>query len=101
MVVALDLEGDCFTLSEVDYPRVFPGALQDARAAGRQTAEEPGGMLVRAVLGPEERKDGELEMVRISFQEPADPRQLPIGESERSMNGLFDDRRQMSDSRCP
>jgi hypothetical protein len=53
------------------------------------------------MLGPEERKDGELEVVRVSAQEPADPLQLPIGEPECSMEWLFDDRRQMNDSRCP
>ena len=82
-------------------PAFSPGPLQDARAAGGQAAEEAGGMLVRAVLGPEERKDGELEVVRVPAHEPADALQLPIGEPERSMKGLFDDRRQMSDSRCP
>ena len=46
------------------------------------------------MLGPEERENGELEVVRVASQELADPLQLPIGESERSMNGLFDDLRQ-------
>jgi hypothetical protein len=57
-------------------------------------------MLVGAMLGPEERKDGELEIVRVSAQELADPLQLPIGESECSMKGLFDDGRQIPDSSC-
>jgi hypothetical protein len=51
-------------------------------------------MLVGAMLGPKEREDGELEVVRVSSQELADPLQLPISESERSMKGLFDDLRQ-------
>jgi len=50
------------------------------------------------VLGPEEREDSELEVVRFASQELADPLQLPIGEPERSMKGLFDDRRQRGDS---
>jgi hypothetical protein len=54
-------------------------------------------MLVRTVLGPEEREDGELEVVRVTAEELADPLQLPIGESERAMEGLFDDRRQRDD----
>ena len=58
-------------------------------------------MLVAAVLRPEQREDGELEVVRVSAQEPADPLQLPIGEPECSMEWLFDDLRQMNDSRCP
>jgi hypothetical protein len=57
-------------------------------------------MLVGAVLGPEEREDGELEMVRVSAQELADPLQLPIGEPERSMKRLFDDR-QTAESSSP
>ncbi len=56
-------------------------------------------MLVGAVLGPKEREDGELEVVRVSAQKLADPLQLPISESERSMKGLFDDLRQIADSR--
>jgi hypothetical protein len=55
-------------------------------------------MLVRAMLGPEERKDGELEVVRVSAQELADPLQLPIGEPECSMEWLFDDLRQREGS---
>jgi hypothetical protein len=51
-------------------------------------------MLVRAMLGPEEREDGELELVRVSAQELADPLQLPIGEPERSMEWLFEGLRQ-------
>jgi hypothetical protein len=51
-------------------------------------------MLVGAVLGPEEREDGELEVVRVSAQELADPLQLPIGESERAMEWLFEGLRQ-------
>jgi hypothetical protein len=55
-------------------------------------------MLVRAVLGPKEREDGELEVVRVTTEELADPLQLPIGESERAMERLFDDRRQAIES---
>ena len=57
-------------------------------------------MLVGAVLGPKEREDGELEVVRVSAQKLADPLQLPISESERSMKGLFDDLRQKRKSSC-
>jgi hypothetical protein len=31
------------------------------------------------MLGPEEREDGELEVVRFASEELADPLQLPIG----------------------
>jgi hypothetical protein len=72
--------------------------LQNAAAGRGQAAKQQGGVLVCAVLGPEEREDGELEVVRVSAQELADPLQLPIGESECSMEGLFDDRRQRGKS---
>ncbi len=98
VVVALDLEGDRLALAEVDHAGVLARPLQHARARGRQPAQEQGRMLVGAVLGPKEREDGELEVVRVSAQELADPLQLPISESERSMKGLFDDLRQREGS---
>ena len=52
------------------------------------------------MLGPEEGKDGELEMVRLPGQQLANPLQLPIGESERAMKGLFGDRRQENQCSC-
>jgi hypothetical protein len=52
------------------------------------------------VLGPEERKDRELEVVRVSAQELADSLQLPIGESECAVEGLFDDGRQRIECSC-
>jgi hypothetical protein len=51
-------------------------------------------MLVRAMLGPEEGEDCELEVVRLAPEQLADPLQLPIGKSERAMERLFCDRRQ-------
>ena len=55
-------------------------------------------MLVRAVLGPEKREDGELEVVRVPPQQLRDTGQLPIGQSEGTMERLFRDRRQVPDT---
>jgi hypothetical protein len=51
-------------------------------------------VLVTAVLGPEQREDGELEIVRLPTEEFADSRVLAVGEPEGSMERLFRYRRQ-------
>ena len=51
-------------------------------------------MLVATVLGPEEREDRELEVVRLAPEQLADTVELPVGETERSMERLFRDLRQ-------
>jgi hypothetical protein len=55
-------------------------------------------VLVGAVLRPEEREDGELEMVRLAAEQLADSVELPIGEAEGAMERLFCDPRQESES---
>ena len=45
-------------------------------------------MLVAAVLGPEKREDGELEVVRISPEQGADTVVLPVREAKGSMEWL-------------
>jgi len=51
-------------------------------------------MLVPAVLRPEEREDGELEVVRLGACQGADTVELPVRETEQTMEGLFGDRTQ-------
>jgi hypothetical protein len=51
-------------------------------------------VLVAAVLGPEQREDRELEVVRLAFEEFADPLELVIGEPERAVQRLFRNLRQ-------
>jgi len=51
-------------------------------------------MLVPAVLRPEEREDGELEMVRLGAGQGADTVELPVRETEQTMERLFGDRAQ-------
>jgi hypothetical protein len=55
-------------------------------------------MLVAAVLRPEQREDGELEMVRLAREQLADPRVLGIGQAERPVERLFGDPRQEAES---
>ena len=51
-------------------------------------------MLVAAVLRPEDGEDGELEVVRRSFEQVVDPLEFPVRETERSMKLLLVDRGQ-------
>jgi hypothetical protein len=46
------------------------------------------------VLGPEQREDGELEVVRLALQQGDDPVELPVGEAEGAVQRLFGDRAQ-------
>lgn len=55
-------------------------------------------MLVAAVLGPEEREHGELEVVRLAAQELLDSVRLPVGETEGPMERLFRNLRQVPQS---
>ena len=51
-------------------------------------------MLVAAVLGPEQREDRELEVVRLALEQRLDPAELPVREAEGAVQRLFGDRRQ-------
>src|SRR6185503_2014798 len=64
MVMRLDLERNGDALAEVDHAGVLAGALQHPLAARGQAPEQWRGVLVAAVLGPEEREHRELEVVR-------------------------------------
>ena len=46
-------------------------------------------MLVAAVLRPQQREDGELEVVRVTAEQPADPVELPVGQPQSTMEQLF------------
>jgi hypothetical protein len=59
-------------------------------------------MLVPAVLGPEQREDGELEVVRLALEQPADTVELPVRQAEGAVERLFRDRSQVPQSSpCP
>ena len=94
MIVRLDLERDRFAVAEVDHAGVLAGPLEDALSLGRQPPQEQGGMLVAAVLGPEQREDRELEVVRLAFQEVPDSLELAVREPQRTVQRLFRNLRQ-------
>ena len=98
VVVALDLEGDGLAFAEVEDACVLSGPLKDARRVGREALEEQRRMLVAAVLRPEEREDGELEVVRLALHQLLDTVELPVGEAEGTMERLFGDPRQVVQS---
>jgi hypothetical protein len=56
-------------------------------------------VLVAAVLRPEEREDGKLEVVRLALEQLADMVELLVPEAEGPMQRLLDDPRQESENR--
>ncbi len=94
--MALDLEGDGKPVAEVEHAGVLAGALEDALALRRQALEQERRVLVAAVLGPEQREDGQLEVVRLPAQQIADTVELPVRQAEHAVEGLFGDRSQRS-----
>jgi len=58
-------------------------------------------VLVATVLRPEQRKDGELEMVRLAAQELLDSAGFPVRETEGPMERLFRDLCQVMQSSRP
>jgi hypothetical protein len=98
VVVRLDLERDRLALAEVDHAGVLAGPLQDALAGGREPLQQPGGMLVPAVLRPEQGEDRQLEVVRLALEQLDDARVLGTGEAERLVQRPFRDPRQGADT---
>ena len=94
MVVRLDLEGDGQTVAEVDHPGILARALEHALAGRRQPSQQARRMLVPAVLGPQERKDSQLEVVRCALEQLLDMVELPVGETEGLVERLLCDRAQ-------
>ena len=94
MVVRLDLERDRLALAEVEHAGVLARPLQHALAARGQPLQQPRRVLVAAVLGPEQREDRELEVVRLASEKPPDPLELAVREPERAVQRLFRDLRQ-------
>jgi hypothetical protein len=46
------------------------------------------------MLGPEQREHGELEVIRLAFEEPPDSLELAVREPERAVQRLFRNLRQ-------
>ena len=91
MVVALDLEHRREPVADVDSAGVLSRPLEYALAVARQSPEEKRRVLVATVLGPEEREDDELEVVRLAAEKRADTVELPVREAERAVERLFGD----------
>ena len=58
-------------------PAFSPGPCSTRGAAARQPLQEQRRVLVAAVLGPEQREDGELEVVRLALEQLLDTRRAP------------------------
>ena len=95
VVVALDLERDGEAIAEVEHAGVLARALQHAVARARQAPQQRRRVLVAAVLRPEQREDGELEVVGLAAEQVDDTVELRVGEAERTVDGLSDGRAQM------
>jgi hypothetical protein len=96
VVVRLDLERDRCAVAQVEDSRVLARPLQDALAGGRQPLQERGGVLVAAVLRPEEREDRELEVVGVASEQFPDTVRFPVGQTENAVKkGLGGDLRQV------
>ena len=98
VVVRLDLERDRLALAEVDDAGVLARPLEHAPAGARQPLQERRGMLVAAMLRPEEGEDRELEVVRVTLEQLTDAGVLGVGKTERLMERLFRDPRQRAES---
>ena len=90
MVVRLDLERDGDTVAEVDHARVLARPLENTLAARREPPQERRGVLVAAVLGPEQREHRELEIVRKPAEQVADTVELAVGKPEAAMEWFRD-----------
>jgi len=99
--VRLDLERDREPVAEIEDAGVLARPLEDALAAGREAAEERGGVLVPAVLGPQEREDRQLEVVRVAAEELPDSLRFPVGETKGAVQRLLGYLRQVSQSSLP
>jgi hypothetical protein len=80
VVVRLDLERDSLAAAEVDHARVLARPLQHAVPAGGEAPQQRRRVLVAAVLRPEQREDGELEVVRVAFEQLPDAVELLVGQ---------------------
>jgi hypothetical protein len=95
VVVRLDLERDRRPVAEVEDSSVLARPLENPLAGRGQPLQERGGVLVAAVLRPEQREDRELEMVRVAPEQLPDTARFPVGQTEGAMKGLGGDLRQV------
>src|SRR4029079_3234469 len=98
MVVRLDLERDRSAVAELENPRVLARPLEDALAGRGQPLQKRRGVLVAAVLRPEEGEDCELEVVRVAPEQVPDTVRFPVGQTEGTVKRLGGDLRQVIQS---
>jgi hypothetical protein len=80
--VRFDLEGDRVPVPDVDRPGVLARPHHDTLALGWQPPEQLAGVLVGAVLGPEQREHRQLDMVGRSAHQLDYAPVLRLGETE-------------------
>jgi len=85
VVVALHLERHREPVSDVEHAGVLARSLHDALSLRGEPLQQPRRVLVPAVLRPEEREDGELELVRGASEEGADTVGLLVRQAEGAM----------------
>jgi hypothetical protein len=95
VVVRLDLERDRSPVAEVEDSGVLARPLQHALAGRRQPLQQQCGVLVAAVLRPEQREDAKLEVVRVAAEQVPDTVRFPVRETEGSVQRLGSDLRQV------
>ena len=86
--MALDADGHGDAVAGVDHARVLAGADQHPRALGGQAAQVQPGRLVRAVLAPHHRVQGQLEVVGGPAEDLADGLELVVGQAEGPVQRL-------------
>jgi hypothetical protein len=90
VVVGLDLERHGPAVADADRARVLAWPHQDLRALCRQPAQELARVLVRAVLGPEQREHRQLDLVWLTAGELDDALVFGVGEPELAVSRLRD-----------
>jgi hypothetical protein len=88
VVVRLDLEGADQPAADVDGAGVLAGAHDDVAALGRQRPQQPLGVLVGAVLAPQQREHGELDPIGRALELVED--QGVLGAREAEGDGVLD-----------
>ena len=73
VVVALDLQGQGESISDVDHASVLTRPLEDVGGAGREPSQEGAGGLVGAVLGPEGGEEPNLRVRGVALEHDEDP----------------------------
>ncbi len=89
VVVALDPYRHRDAVAGVDHPGVLARTDQHARPLRRQAPQVQAGRLVRAVLAPHHRIEGELQVVGRAAQDLSDRLEFVVAEAERPVQGFL------------